>query len=147
VDGFGFRARSGTPGAAMDVPGDVAGAALARSAGAAPPCREEIAVDVTAGFGWRGARLTGTPQSAGRQTIWRSQFVQGAVRAADQAWPRSARPYPALPSPFIRAGGSAGIGACNVSHAKPNSQAITSSGRLQLRDVGNSMPARPPWNP
>ena len=58
------------------------------------PCRQDVARGVTAGFGWRDARLAGTPNSAGRQTIWRSQFVQGAVRAADQAVPPIS---PALP--------------------------------------------------
>jgi len=38
--------------------------------------------------------------NAGRKTIWRSQFVQGAVRIADHLRPRSAGTFmPAHPAP------------------------------------------------
>jgi len=69
-------------------------------------------------FCWRGARLAGTPNSAGRQTIWHSQFVQGAVRAADQVLPPISPALPCL-ARSSAAGGSAGFKSSQVSHAKP----------------------------
>ncbi|MHB1333793.1 MAG: hypothetical protein ACYCY1_14465 [Sulfuriferula sp.] len=83
------------------------------------PCREETAVGVTAGFGWRGARLAGTFNSAGRQTIWRSQFVQGRCAQRTRGGPD--QPGPTLPciTRSSAAGGSAGFKSSRVSHAKP----------------------------